>query len=440
MPDLSRREFLASTAAAAGGLASLRAARGEPAKADEPARRPGANDRVVLGFVGVGGMGTGLLNIFKGFPDVDVAAVCDVYEPHRLRAQALAGGRASACKDFREVLDRKDIDAVVVATPDHWHAIPTILACQAGKDVYCEKPLAYRIAEGRAMVEAATKAKRVTQMGNLIHAGENYRRVVEIVRSGALGTVTKTRVWMAADRRGLGSPPDGEPPAGCDYDLWLGPAPKRPFNPNRFTFNWRYFWDYAGGILCDFVCHIVDPVHWAMEVDAPETVVATGGRYALRDNGETPDTLEVVYHYKKGDKGFDLVWSQTDASSHGFEGRKQGVMFQGTEATLVCDYNTFEIFPEGSVKGKIEPPPPTLPRSPGHHREWVNAIKTRAECSCHFEYGHRLTTVGHLGNMALWTGERLRWDARAERVTNHPEANRHLAREHYRAPWALPTA
>ena len=246
----------------------------------------------MLGFIGVGGMGTGLLNIFKGFPDVRIAAVCDAYEPHARQAQSAAEGRPDVEHDFRKVLDRKDIDAVVINTPDHWHAIPTILACQAGKDVYCEKPLTHRIAEGRAVVTAAEKHKRVTQMGNLIHAGENYHRVVEIVRSGVLGTISKTRVWMAADLSGMGKPADGDPPAGCDYDFWLGPAPKRAFNPNRFTFNWRWFWDYGGGLLTDFCCHIVDPVHWAMEVDAPWTITVTGGRFALVDNGETQDTLQ----------------------------------------------------------------------------------------------------------------------------------------------------
>jgi predicted dehydrogenase len=328
MTTLSRRDFLAASALAAGSLGARARARG-----DEPGRTPtgrpvGANDRIVLGFIGVGGMGTGLLEIFRKFPDVAVAAVCDVYEPHRLRAQSQAGGAPEAYGDFRRVLDRDDIDAVVVATPDHWHAIPTILACGAGKDVYCEKPLSWRLAEGRAMVDAAAKHERVTQMGNLIHAGENYHRVVEIVRSGVLGRITKARVWMASARAGLGNPPDAAPPGGCDYDFWLGPAPLRPFNPNRFTFNWRYFWDYGGGILADFCCHIVDPVHWALEVDAPETISATGGRYALKDNAETPDTLEVVYHYAKG---FDMVWSQADTSAHGFEGKGLGILFQGTE-------------------------------------------------------------------------------------------------------------
>lgn len=421
MTNPTRREFLA-VAAATGSLARGPSARGA-----------GPNETVSLGFIGVGGMGSGLLDIFKKMPDVRVAAVCDVDESHRLRAKSAADGKPEVYADFRRVLDDKSIDAVIVATPDHWHAIPSILAMQAGKDVYCEKPLAYRIAEGRAMVDAAAKHQRVTQMGNLIHAGENYHRVVEIVRSGVLGKITKARVWMAGMSPDLGNPPDEPAPSGFDYNSWLGPAPDRPYNRNRSHFNWRYYWDYAGGKLMDFCCHIVDPVHWAMEVEAPETITATGGKYAKGDNTETPDTLEVAYHYAKG---FDLVWSHTDASSHGFEGKGLGILFQGTEATLACDYGSFQIFPE---KGReIRLPEKTLPRSPGHHREWLDAIRSRKECSCRFAYGHQLTNVGHLGNIALWTGEKLKWDAKAERVSNHEAANAHLARPEYRAPWSLP--
>ena len=289
------------------------------------------------------------------------------------------------------------------------------------------------------MVDAAAKYHRVTQMGNLIHAGENYRRVVEIVRSGALGTIGKTRVWMAANRAGLGKPADSPPPQGLDWDFWLGPAPKREFNTNRFLFNWRYFWDTGGGILTDFCCHIVDLVHWAMEVDAPETICATGGRYALNatDNAEVPDTLEVAYHYKKGDGGFDMIWSQTDFNAHGFEKKGLGIMFQGTNGTLVADYGSYALYPEKGCEIAI--PPPSIPRSVGHHREWLDAIKTRGETTCKFSYGHRLASVGNLGNIALWTGEKLRWDARAERIVNHADANRHLAREAYRKPWEIPT-
>lgn len=427
MRSPTRRDFLAVSALAAGGLAHA---------ADDPAPKRGANDSITLGFIGVGGMGSGLLNIFKKMPDVRVAALCDVYEPHLLRAKSAVDGKADTYGDFRRILDRKDIDAVVIATPDHWHAIPAILACQAGKDVYCEKPLAYRISESRAMVEAANKYHRVTQMGNLIHAGENYHRVVEIVRSGVLGPIQKARVWLAGDRPGIGTPADSAPPPGLDYDLWLGSAPKRPFNASRFTFNWRYFWDYGGGGLTDFVCHIVDLVHWAMDVQAPSTISATGGRYTTKDNAETPDTLEVIYHYDKGDGGFDMIWSQADHSTYAPEGKGLGIMFQGTEATLVTDYSSFKIVAE---KGRtIDLPEKSLPRSVGHHREFLNAIKSRGQASCHFEYGHRLSSVGHLGNIALWTGETLKWDAKAERVTNHPEANSHLSRAEYRAPWSIP--
>ncbi len=427
-PQPNRRSFLAASALAASSWNA-----GSRANSDDPRPKTSANDSITLGFIGVGGMGSGLLNIFKGHPDVRVAALCDVYEPHLQRAKAAAGGSPETYEDFRRVLDRKDVDAVVIATPDHWHAIPTILACQAGKDVYCEKPLAYRIGEGRAVVEAAKKHDRITQMGNLIHAGETYHRIVETVQSGVLGKITKCRAWMASQSRALGKPADSDPPVGCDYDLWLGPAPKRAFNANRFTFNWRYFWDYAGGQLCDFVCHLVDPIHWAMKVEAPVTIAATGGRYATDDNAETPDTLEVVYHYKEG---FDLVWSQIGNNAHGFEGRGAGIEFQGTNGTLHGHYNDFKVVAENGKTIKL--PRSSLPRPASHHREWLDAIKSRRPTSCHFEYGHQISNVGHLGNISLWTGEKLVWDPRAERIVNHPDANKHLFREEYRAPWTLP--
>jgi predicted dehydrogenase len=436
METWTRRELLAASALGAASLAARTGLAGVQAEDKEkPKGTTSVSESIVLGFIGVGGMGSGLLKIFNGFPDVRVAAVCDVFEPHARRAQSAADGKPEVYHDFRKLIDRKDIDAVVIATPDHWHAIPTVLACQAGKDVYCEKPLTHQIVEGRAVVAAAEKHQRVTQMGNLIHAGENYHRVVEIVRSGILGKITKTRVWMAADRSGLGKPADCDPPPGCDYDFWLGPAPLRAFNRNRFLFNWRWFWDYGGGLLTDFCCHIVDLVHWAMEVDAPRTVAAAGGRFALVDNCETPDTLEVAYEYEKNGQNFLLVWSHTDANTHGLENMGLGIMFQGSEATLVANYDTYKLLPQ---KGRaLQETPKTLPRSVGHHREWLNAIKSRAQCSCNFAYGHRLSSVGHLGNIALRTGEKLKWDAAAERITNHPEANRLLTKE-YRRPWKLP--
>jgi len=428
---LGRRQFLTSAASIPFSLA-LRQSLAQEKGASAP-----ASERIRLGFIGTGGMGTGLLNIFKKFPDIEIAAIADVYKAHAGKAAEQSGQKPELYSDFRKVLDRKDIDAVVVATPDHWHAHASIMAMQAGKDIYCEKPLSHSIGEGKAMVAAAAKHKRVTQMGNLIHAGENYHRMVEIVQSGVLGQITKCRVWMFADRNypeGLGKPADTAAPEGCDYDMWLGPAPQRAFNPNRFTFNWRFYWDYGGGMLSDFVCHLVDPVHWAMKVDAPTSVVATGGRYGLKDNAETPDTLEVVWHYADG---WDLHWTHSDVSTQGklFD-RSAGIMFEGTNATMVGHYNDFKIYAEKDKEIKL--PEPVLARSPGHHREWANAIKSRQECSCRFAYGHRVTSVGNMGNIALKVGQRLEWDGKAERFTNHESANAHLMRAEYRKPWAFP--
>ncbi len=428
MHRLNRRDFLTKSAmAVSAGALGLGTARGDE---PTPAR---ANDRIVLGFIGVGGMGTGLLRIFQQMPDVSVAALCDVHEPHLLRAKETAEGKPDTYNDFRRILDRKDIDAVVVATPDHWHAIPTILACQAEKDVYCEKPLAFNIGEGRRVVDASEKHRRVTQMGNLIHAGENYHRMAEIVQSGALGKIRKARAWMARPSSDLLPDPSSTPPEGCDYDFWLGPAPERPFNSNRFTFNWRFYWDYGGGMLSDFVCHLVDPIHWGMKAKAPETITAQGGRYVLDDDGETPDTLEVLYHYPEG---WDLVWSLQTGNTNGFHGRTAGVEFIGDRGTLHGHYNDYVIIPNRGEE--ILEPEPTLPRSPGHHREWLDKIRTREQCSCHFGYGHELTNVGHLGNIALRTGQVIHWDAEAELVKNCEEANQYLLRPEYRSPWTLP--
>ncbi|QDV38113.1 Gfo/Idh/MocA family protein [Tautonia plasticadhaerens] len=430
---ISRRNFLASSALAAGSLAAGASAAAGTRPHPRPGR-PGPNEQIVLGFIGTGGMGRGLINRFKSFDDVKIGAVCDVYEPHALEAVSASGQSPDVYGDFRRVLDRDDLDAVVVATPDHWHAIPTIMACQAGKDVYCEKPLAWSIGEGGRVAKASEKYGRVTQMGNLIHATDNYHRIAELVQSGGLGKVTKARVWMARSAQDdIGSPPNGQPPSGCNYDMWLGPAPERPFNPNRFTFNWRFFWDYGGGFLSDFVCHLVDPVLWGMKATAPELVVAGGGRYVLDDNGETPDTLEVIYKFPEK---WDLVWSLQSDAPHGFHGRGAGVEFVGTKGTLHGHYDDYTIIPNPGEE--VVEPEPFLPRSQGHHREWLDKIKTRELCSCNFRYGHQLSAIGHMGNIAFRTEKALKWDAEAERFTNAEEANAYLFREQYRKPWALP--
>ncbi len=447
--SLTRRSFLATSIA--GPVVYSSAWGSEPIGS---ALRPTAvppSEKIRVGFIGVGGMGSGTLNGFLGHEDVDVPVVCDVYAPNanqaREKIEKVRGKAPDVIKDFREVLDRKDIDAVVVSTPDHWHALPSILACQAGKDVYCEKPLAYSIAEGKAMVKAARANDRITQMGTQVHAGENYRRVVEVIRSGGIGKIHLCRVWIAMARErdnNLGNPPDSDPPAGLDWDLWLGPAPKRPFNKNRFLFNFRWFWDYAGGVLSDMGCHIMDLVHWSMQATAPLSVTSSGQRYATDDNLETPDTQDVIYEYPGSDSkpAFNVVWSHMAANTHGFENRGLGIAFYGTNGTLVADYGKYEIFAERDRMDGFKEPELSLPPSPGHHREFLNAIKSRERCSCDWSYGHRLTSAVLLGNVALKSGKKIRWDAERELCVDasgrpDAEANRHITRE-YRAPWTLP--
>jgi predicted dehydrogenase len=419
----TRRAFLG---AAAAGLAAARA-------------QTPPSSRIRIGFIGCGGMGSGRIRHFLEHADVEAAAVCDVDRTHLERAAALVeslrGRRPAAYADFRRVLEQKDIDAVMIATPDHWHALPAILACQAGKDVFVEKPFSYSIGEGRRMVEAARRHGRVTQMGNHIHNDlPNYRRVVELVRSGRLGKIVRVHCGLRSNEKSIGSPPDGPPPAELDYDFWLGPAPKRPYNPNRAHVRFRYFWDYSGGVFADFWCHYADVAYWALGLEAPLAVSASGGRWLAEDNAETPDVFEAVFEYPGP---LLLTWSQHPQGRPGFEHMGSCVIFEGTEATLVTNYSKHEVW----VKGKPEPdfprPAPTIPDSPGHIREFLDAIRSRnRETTCNFDYGHRLNQAALLANIAFRTRARLEWDAAAGRITNHKEANRFLTRR-YRKPWRL---
>ncbi|MBN1420523.1 MAG: Gfo/Idh/MocA family oxidoreductase [Planctomycetes bacterium] len=433
----NRRAWLARAAAGAGAALAGRIL---------AARSPeGANDRIALGSIGVAGRGRALLKDFMSHQDVAIGAVCDVYETHLRAAVKQAGDGTQGFKDYRRLLDRRDIDAVVIATPTHWHAIPAIHACQAGKDVYVEKPLAHNIAEGRAIVRAARAAKRVTQMGIQIHASENYRRVVEIVRSGILGKIAVVRTWLVQNETpdGIGRPSDADPPADLDWDMWLGPAPDAAYNPARFSGGkFRYFWDYGGGWPTAMGPHIVDLPVWALELEAPDAVAACGGKHVLRDLSETPDTLEAVYDLP----GLTMTWSNSSVASYAIElkdpagiRRRLGVVFQGTNGTLAADYNRFELLAEGSRVSEKDLPEPSLPPSPGHQREFLDAIRSRARTSCDVEYGHKVTAFCHLANIAFRSGRKIRWDGAAERVLGDDGADR-LVRRTYRAPWTLPPA
>lgn len=450
---MNRRQLLRGSATAAAALG---------VNAASYRRVLGANETVRVGLVGCGSRGLSVARTMAALPGVSFVAVADVFEPHADAARAWAGADARAYKDFRQVLERKDVDAVLVATPDHWHAIPTVLACQADKDVFVEKPLAHNIKEGRAMVNAARRFKRVVQTGTQHRAAPHYREVQEIVQSGKLGEVRFVRVWNYANwfPTGIGREPDGPAPPGLDWDFYLGPAPKVPFNPARFLRTFRLFWDYAGGWMTDFGTHRLDTVQQIMGVEAPLTVSAVGQRFSLRDAGEMPDILQVSYQYA----GFVMSYETCNLNAHGVGGRTPGVKyynarsafdrphgeaFYGTNGTLFSDRIGYEIFPEA------EPTPPFKRAEPPKSfrmerkvvaatdrtdllcKDFVDCVRSRKTPVADVEIGHRSTTVAHLGNIAYRTGRKLVWDARAEEIKERvPEATRLLGRP-ARAPWNL---
>src|SRR5439155_12785863 len=258
-----------------------------------------SNDRVRMGVIGVGHRGDQLLDAFRPHKDAEIVALCDVYEPYLEPAQKKAGGKARIYDDYRKLLDQKDIDAVVIATPDHWHALQCVAACRAGKDVYVEKPLSLTIAEGQKMVAVAKETGRVTQVGLHRRSASFVADAAKMIRDGAIGKVTVAKAYHLRNETplGIGNPADCEPPAGLDWDFWLGPAPKVPYNPNRCLYKFRWFSDYSGGQLTNFGTHYLDVIQWALGQDAPKGVFAAGGKVAVQDNRHIPDTLEVVWEY-----------------------------------------------------------------------------------------------------------------------------------------------
>jgi len=384
-------------------------------------------------------MGKGDLATFFLNPEVVCPIVCDPDDNQLAGAATLVeeqrGQRPERVKDFRRVLERSDVDAIIVATPDHWHALPTVMGCQAGKDVYVEKPLALTIAEGRAMIEAATRHQRICQMGAQRLSSPTYREATDFVRTGKLGKVGLVRAWAYLDWiKPIGNPPDGQPPAGLDYDLWLGPARQRAFNPNRLHFNFRWFWDYAGGLMTDWGVHLIQVLLWGMGSEPPKAVMSSGGKYVLEDNSETPDTQMTVYEFPS----YTLVWEHKVGIGLGLCNRPWGMAFVGTEGTLVINDSGWEILREPS-KDALEPakyPGGPDPR-PAHVRNFLDCAKSRQPPVENLAVGQHVSTVAHLGNIALRTGRRIVWDHTKEQVIGDAEADR-LVTTPYRAPWKLP--
>jgi predicted dehydrogenase len=403
----------------------------------------GANDRVVMGLVGCGARGLTVANAMKQAPGVEFAGLADVYLPNADHAREWAGSGATAYQDFRRLLERKDIDAVLVSTPDHWHAAVTVLACQAGKDVYVEKPLAHNIREGRRMVEAARRYNRIAQVGMQHRSAPHYKEVQRIVQSGELGDVHLVRVWNYVEMapKGIGRVADTAAPDGLDWDFYLGPAPKAPFNRKRFLSTFRWFRDYAGGYITDYGTHRFDTVHQVMGATAPLTVSATGGRFLIHDAGDIPDILQVTYQYAN----FILSYEACLLNGHGMGGRTPGMQYYsargaddrphgeayyGTNGALFADRIGYEIYPAGQPEGKAPERfhMNSTDATVAHAANFIRAVRSRERPEADIETGLRSTTVPLLGNISYDTGRKLHWDAEKEEITGDAEASRLLGR------------
>jgi predicted dehydrogenase len=419
----------------------------------------GAEDQVRLGFIGVGNRGCQLLRGFLPHADAKIVALCDVYEPYlsgnydrldprfaglgkRIAQMPKLPGDVARVKDFRAVLDRKDIDAVVIATPDHWHAIQTIAACRAGKDVYIEKPLSMTIEEGRAMIEAARRHDRVVQVGTHRRSSRMYAELAELVRSGAIGKVTVARASFSSNMAtaGIGHAPESEPPAGLDWDLWLGPRPARPFQATIMPYKFRW-WNLYSSQIANWGVHYFDAIRWLTGELAPQSVSAHGGRFAVDDDRTIPDTAEVIFEHSSR---MLTLFSHHEANGHPMLGPGVEIELQGTIGTLRVSGDRYEIVPERG--GAFQDPTPkrkgeSVKASDGDldqqaARDFLDCVKSRKRPNADIEEGHRSTTFAHLANIALATRMRLEWDSQTERFTNSEQANQLLHYE-YRKPWSL---
>jgi predicted dehydrogenase len=406
----------------------------------------GANDRIRLGLIGCGRQGVSNMEYFIK-QGVEVAAVCDVYEPNLQHGLEAAGGKAKALKDFRQVLDDKEIDAVIVATPDHWHPLPTVMACQAEKDVYVEKPICVAVEEGKKMVEAARKYKRVVQVGLWQRSNLHFQKAAQLLQDGLIGKVSFVRTWNYSNiyPDGIGNPPDSDPPPGLDWDMWLGPAPKVAFNWNRFGVGdrwstFRYFYDYANGWPGDWGVHLLDIVQWAMRVDGPHSITASGRKFYLKDNSDTPDTLQITLEYPD----FVATYENRLCNENSMYRHDYGIEFHGTDGTMFVDREGFQVFPEGTeVEGKRVAKTAEMKMErvddglENHVANMLECMKTRKLPQSDIEFGYRSTSTCLLGNVALRSKERLEWDVASQRLTKgSPAAQKLLSRE-YRAPWKL---
>lgn len=434
--SVSRREFL-QAAVLAGTTAPVAS---HFAFAKEAAKPKSPNEKLNLAVIGVAARGGANL---AGVSGENIAVLCDI-DSQRLGQAADQHPHAKTYADFRRVFDHDDLDGVVVSTPDHMHAFCVARALRKKLPVYCEKPLTHSVWEARQLRDLNAEAGVATQMGNQIHAGNNYRRVVETIKAGTIGPVRRVHVWQGGGinwQHGVTAGvrvAKGTPPSTVDYDLWLGPAPERPYHPSHFHFNWRYWWDFGGGQLADFWCHYADLAFWALDLKHPTAVVAQGEKGHEWDN-DCPNLMRVDYEFPaRGDlPPVHLTWYHGGWKPKGAEvyGKGSAVLFEGTDGRMIADYGSRKVFMQaGKEAGPVEE---SIPNSIGHHAEWLNAIRTGDPTTSNFEYGGTLTEAGLLGNVSYRLGgKKLEWDADSLQAKNLPAADQYIRRE-YRKGWTL---
>jgi predicted dehydrogenase len=438
----SRRGFiqdagkLIAGTAVAGSVLSPLILHGKAASPDKQIR---------IALIGCRNMGFGDLKNALKQPGVVCVALCDVdeqiLESRCHEVEKLQGKRPAKHSDFRQVIDNKDVDAVIIGTPDHWHCLPFVYACQAGKEIYVEKPLANSIAECEIMVKAARKYQRIVQVGQQQRSGPHWIAAMEHIRAGRIGQVRKVNIWGNFNY-GIGPSvaADTPVPAGVDFNRWLGPAPQRTFNTTRFHGSWRMFWDYGGGLMTDWGVHLIDIALWAKDITTmPLSVTASGGNFAFPDHAhETFDTMNVSYQLKD----YLINWEHTAGTQNGPYGRSYGLAFIGNDATLVIDRNGWELFPEWDEQKK-QPKVPAMAKQTGgeshelHMKNFLECIKSRKDPACTIENGSLVAKYAHAANIALRTDSRLIWDEHRHQFKDNAAANA-LITPVYRAPWTLP--
>jgi len=439
---MKRRDFIHKSAAVAAGTGIISSM---PGTARAASRILGANEKINVGAIGLNGMGMSDLNSFLKNAEVECLALCDVdrnvLERRAAEVEKVRGKKPALYGDFRKLLAHKDLDAVIIGTPDHWHCLPMIEACQAGLDVYVEKPIANSIEEIDLMIAAQLKYGSVVQVGQWQRSDPHWKNAIDFVHSGRLGKIRTVKSWVYLDwKHMLPVQPDAaDPPAGVDYENWLGPAPKRPFNINRFHFNFRWYWDYAGGLMTDWGVHLLDYALYGMNQYVPKSVMSSGGKYAFpEDARETPDTQYAIYEFDN----IGLIWESTLGIGQGNYGRAHGVAFIGHNGTLVVDRGGWEVIAE-SPQGNARMEGVPLVDKGGesgldlHVKNFLHCMKTRETPNASIEIGGHIARVAQLGNIALRTGNKIFWDAEKGEIIGDEKAAA-LTRASYRYPWTLP--